>query len=177
MWDAVLVDRLRYFINDLDLDDPVWTDAQLKKFVMLGMIQTSDTLQRWNVGPFFFDTIAMTITPDPLFGGSGTNAFTNLSVIKAASFIAGAELKKLGATAGFKITDDRSSIDTTQVLANLKALKEMYDQMYKDAIKDFQEGNKYAGGGILAPYASSEGYPFFGPLYGQEGAWNRWSIR
>lgn len=163
-WDIDYVDRLRYFINDLDTP-PTWTDVQLKKFIFLSAISVSDQLQRWNVGTYTFDASGVTINPDPAV--SGLAAFGNLIVLKAANIIAGAEIKKAGLSAGYVITDDKSSIDTSRVIGSLKDLYALYGKMYSDALKEFQEGNKYAGAAILSPYTdpngiSSSPYPIYG---------------
>jgi hypothetical protein len=166
MWDVDYVDRLRYFINDLDTP-PVWTDIQLKKFVFLSAIQVADTLQQWGVGSYVFDPSGVTITPDPSV--SGVQSFGNLVVLRAANIIINAEIKKASISAGYKITDDKSSIDTSQVISSLKDLYLSYNKSYEDAIKDFKSGNRYSGSAILTPYTDPNYIGDAIPLYGVNG--------
>jgi hypothetical protein len=168
-WNTVLVERLRYVIHDLDPTNYAWTDVQLEKFLAVSAIHVINDLSKWSDvigGTYIVNTEATgaaMITPDPLANGS--NIFGNLIVIKAACVIANSELRKIGKTGGWKITDDKSTIDGTKAVDVAKNIAKDYCSAYESAIKEFKLGNLPAGQAILSPYASPNAYPYSFPLY------------
>lgn len=157
-WETVLVERLRYYINDLDAS-PTWTDAQLIKFITIGAIQVNESLKTW-ISDYTINTASGTISPDPTTDGS-TAGVASLFVLKAAEIIARAEIKTLLATAGFKVTDDRSTIDTTSAVNAAKTKAELFKDIYTQAELDFTRGNQTSGEAILAPYTSRDSIPYY----------------
>ena len=162
-WDIVLVERLRYVINDLDATAYTWTDLQLQKFLAIAAINVLTDLEKWAAklnGPYTVNTSVSgpsMITPDPV--DNGPMALGNLMVIKAACVIAMSEAKKIGNTAGWKIVDDRSSIDGTKAIDHAFTHKKSICEDYSMALKDYKSGNQFAGYAILSPYQSPNG-PF-----------------
>lgn len=152
-WDTVLVERLRYYINDLS-GSPTWTDTQLKRFITLGAIEVSNDLAGF-IDSYTINTASGTIDPDPTEDGSNA-AVGSIFVLKAASILSNAEVKQLLATAGFKVTDDRSSIDTTSAIDAAKSKVKLYTDEYLRAIKNYQYGNTTEGEAVLAPYTSRD---------------------
>jgi hypothetical protein len=100
------------------------------------------------------------ITPDPI--QNGPEAFTNLIVFKSACIISQAEYKKNSVSAGWKVVDDKSSIDGSNLLAASKNSVETFCSMYNKTLEEFKSGNQYAGKAIMTPFSSpgqSWGYP------------------
>ncbi len=157
-WDTTLVTQLRYIINDHDSSNYSWTNDQLKIFICIATMQVDTALGKWQsitLGPYTVDIASPTISPDPTLN-SAPQGFTNLITFNAALIIATSELKKMGFKAGYKIVDDKSTIDTTGVADALRGVIESMKEIYKDALLEFQRGHAYDGSAILSPYASSE---------------------
>jgi hypothetical protein len=163
-WNTTLVERLRYIISDLDSSDYVWTDAQLEKFLAIAMIDVQMQLAGWETeigGPYTVYTQLSgsdMITPDPV--DNGPAALGNLMVLGAACYIGRSELKKLGKEGGWKIVDDRSTIDGTKAVENAAQVAKDYCASYKDALDAFKAGEGASGGNglaVLSPYASANG--------------------
>jgi hypothetical protein len=175
-WNTVLVERLRYVISDLDDTDYIWTDLQLEKFLAIAMIDVMSRLAGWETemgGPYTVSTNLSgsdMISPDPISGGPA--AVGNLMVLGAACFIGRSELKKLGKEGGWKITDDRSTIDGTKAVENAAAVAKDYCESYAEAVTAFKSGETANGGNglaVLSPYASANGwrglYSYYRPSY------------
>lgn len=156
-WDTVLVDRLRYVINDFDSSSYLYNDTQLKKFLVIAATFVITEAPDWTsiFGDYVIDTSAITISPDPV--DTSPLGFSNLVVLKAACIISRAELKKIGATGGWKITDDRSTIDGTGAVENAKQWSIDACDAYKKTLEEYQRGNSSAGEAIFGPYSSANG--------------------
>lgn len=169
-WDDVLVERLRFYIYDLDATDYTWTDLQLEKFLAIAAINVFNELTDWTTeigGPYTVSTNLSgpnMITPDPV--SVGPAALGNMIVAKAGCLIAGAELKKLGASAGWKVVDDRSTIDGTNAIKAGADTVKRYCDNYNDIMDDFKRGNRAAGQSVLSPYMPADGSPFIFPRGG-----------
>lgn len=160
-WDTELVERLRYVINDLDSTAYTWTNTQLQKYLAVSASDVFNDLQQYStvIGSGYSVSLSASgvnmITPDPL--DSGAPALSNLIVFKAACLIARGDLKKAGITAGWKVVDDRSTIDGSKAIEGYKEAVTNYCGAYTDTLNEFRRGNQYAGSAILSPYASANG--------------------
>lgn len=157
-WDTELVDKLRMIINDLDSTNYSWTDTQLKKFLLISIGFIDGELSQWTsitYGPYTIDYTNITVDPDPISSGSN-QGFQNLIVYRAALIIASSDLKKLGLTAGWKIIDDKSTIDGTQALLYAKQSVDNMKRDFDEALKQFKIGNQTIAETIISPYAPNE---------------------
>lgn len=157
-WDTELVLRLRYTINDID--SAIYTDNQLKTFICLATIYVNTDVsgyEDYSGGPFTVSLTDLTITPDP----STTDIVGNIIVAKAACIIAMAEYKKRGISGGWKITDDRSTIDGTEGLKSAKEVTSLYCNAYQDALGAFLSGSNDVAYAILSPYSNGQVYNHF----------------
>ncbi len=166
-WDTELVDKLRMIINDLDSSNYTWTDTQLKKFILISLGFLDSELSQWTTvtgGPFTLDYTNLTITPDPTSSSSPltNDGFENLVVFRAAMIIAKSDLKKLSSTAGWKIVDDKSTLDGTNALNYAKESANYFENSFKDALKEFKIGNTTVAEAILSPYSPYMGTAYFG---------------
>ncbi len=150
-WEDTLVLMLQLVINDLDATD--YTTNQLELYLALAAIQVNEYFKdQWPIGgPYVIDMSIPDITPDPTLD-PGLQGFANLVVIKAAEILTRSELKKAGVSAGYKITDDKSSIDTTGAITALKERLAAFVNDYETAKKEYESGNAFAGAAILSPY-------------------------
>ena len=130
----------------------------------IGAITVINDTSRWSttVGSYTVDTSATgaaMISPDPL--DSPVPAFSNLIVLQAACIIAKSEFKRASKEtgAGWKITDDRSTIDGTKAIDASKQIASDYCGAYKDALAEFKNGNRYAGYAIMTPFTSPRTFP------------------
>lgn len=157
-WDTVLVERLRYYINDIDSTAYDWTDVQLQKFLAIGAVNVFSDLAKYSTilqWPYTINTATTgsnMISPDPLNDLIG---ISNLLVINAGCIIARSTLKRTGAAGGWKIIDDKATIDGTQSVIAAQNTAKTYCDSYSKAIEEFKDGNAYAGSAVLSPYQSS----------------------
>lgn len=160
-WDTELVDKLRLIINDLDSTNYTWTDTQLEKFILISLGFLDSELSQWvsiTYGPYTIDYTNITTDPDPVTIGA-SQGFQNLIVYRAALIIAGSDLKKLGATAGWKIVDDKSTLDGTQALLYAKQSVDNMKNEFTEALKEFKIGNQTIAESIISPYSPVESLP------------------
>lgn len=151
-WSTELTERLRYYLNDYDATLYKWTDTQLQKFLLIAASELVMEVPRLDAG-YAIDVGNLTITPDPVT--SGHEAFSNLMVLKAACIIGRSDLKKAAASGGFKIVDDKSTIDTTNVIASYKAAATEFCEAYKSALNEFERSNQFTGGAVFGPYTEN----------------------
>jgi hypothetical protein len=151
-WQLELTERLRYYINDLDSSAYKWTDNQLQKFIIIAASHVLTELPRLDVG-YDIHIYNLVFIPDPT--SNHADDFCNLIVLKAACILARAELKKTAASGGFKIVDDKSTVDTTGTLSNAKAVSAEYCDAYEGAVKEFERGNQFSGGAVFGPHTES----------------------
>lgn len=156
-WNDVLVERLRYYIYDLDSSNYSWTSAQLEKFLSIAAIDVFGALIEYTTeigGPFTVNTDlsgSSMISPDPV--ATCPAIVTNMIVSRAACLISQQEYKKLlGQGAGWKVVDDRSTIDGSNALEGSKGQAEYYCKAFGDMLLDFKNNYQYTGSAILSPY-------------------------
>ena len=154
---SALIDRLRYLVNDLDITNYTWNDIQLAKFITIAAIDVFAFFgPDWDqvlIGPYSVNTTSLSIDPDPLTNGA-PDGVANLIVLKAACIISNSEFKKLNSTAGWKIVDDRSTIDGSKALDALKQVRDAFKELFDNSFNSFQAGNYNIGTAILSPYSS-----------------------
>lgn len=163
-WDTTITSLVRYFTNDLDSNAYIWTDTQIKKFILISISIIDAQLSGWTTitgGPFTIDFDALTLSPDPTTNGA-PSALVTLIAMGAASNMLRADYKKLSLRAGWKIVDDRSTIDGTNVLSSASKSYEDMLKTYLEALAAFQSGNATEAIAILSPYASPNHWPYAG---------------
>ncbi len=164
-WSTTLTDQLRYIVGDFS-DSPTYSDAQMVKFLGIACNLVNTDLLEYESqisGPYTVNTATTgdyVIQPDPI--SNGPVALTNMLLAKASALIAQSELRKIGITAGWKIVDDRSQIDGTQAVVQLKNYKDTAENFYLSIMNEFKKGNQSAGMAIMSPYASAN-YSQFAP--------------
>lgn len=170
-WDDILVERLRYYIYDLDSSNYSWTDLQLQKFLAISAIDVFGQLIEYTdeIGGSFTINTSLSgpsmISPDPV--STCPAIVTNMIVTRAACLISQQEYKKLlGQGAGWKVVDDRSTIDGTSALEATKNQADYYCQGYSEMLMDFKKNYQFIGSAILSPYTKGL-YPRFPRSYGR----------
>lgn len=153
-WDTTLVEQLRYVIGDYDSSNYYYSSANLKKFLLVAAYQTLEALASWGIDANYqIDLDGSTISPDPT-SDVAYRSFANLMVIKAACLIGSSQLRFMSMKTGYKVVDDKSTIDTTGVMESLKDNVKTFCDGYQQAIKEFKENSTKTnvGSAILGPY-------------------------
>jgi hypothetical protein len=146
-WQDVLPLIVRSIINDLDEDNPTYTDERLQQLIL-----TSAQLIKPEIDFNLVYTISManaSITPDPV--SNQDDGFINLVSMKTAVLILGGELKNLAA-GSVRVSDASAQIDMTGAYT---ATKDLYDKLLKDYDKAriaYVLGNMNEIKAILTPY-------------------------
>ena len=103
-WNTSLVNRLRYYIGDIDESNEVWTNTQLAKLTAMAAIEVATEVSVNNITTktFSIDTDVPTITPDPVTDNDlKDSGIGELFVLKAAYIIAISEYRKDAAKYSF----------------------------------------------------------------------------
>lgn len=148
-WDTTIVNKLRYVIGDYDSTAYIYASADLEKFLLVAASQVLFDLES---SDFVVNFDSETITPDPT-SDSAYLWFENFMILKAACLIVKAQLRAASLKGGYKIVDDRSTIDTTGAVGSAKESVKSFCEDYEDALeKALQYGAGAAGVGIFGPY-------------------------
>ena len=151
-WQAVLTNRLRAYLGDLDSVD--YTDAKLQLYISLGAAAVISEVALITTD-FVIDTSAPSITPDPTTDSSIDIGVSNLFVLKAACIVSMSELRKDKAKYGIKIKDENTSYDGTATLKSMLDATKIYFDNYEKARWDWEKGNKLSLRAIFGPYESA----------------------
>ena len=151
-WETESVIILRGLIGDMG---PTYTyeDSRLIDLVLISARLINVECDFDTV--YTIDVEQCTITPDPTAANDDT--FINLSCLKAACLILGAEAKSL-AGSSFEVRDGSAFVSVKEAY---KATKELYDKYCDDfaqAKLEFKAGNLSAVKAILTPYGGSSPY-------------------
>lgn len=142
--------QLRILINDNDIAQ-TYTDTQMSQFLCVGAAQLNSYLM--GIGPTFtIDFTAYTVTPDPSDSTLVDQSAEQLLLLLTASVINDSEIKKLYASAGYKIVDDKSTIDTSAMLAGLKTRQTMYKLRFDELLRQYKLGNRTLGLAVGTPF-------------------------
>lgn len=154
-WDNTLVNRLRYYIGDIDSESQVWSNTQLAKFLAISAIDVLSEVSLISTS-FTIDSDVPTISPDPVTSGSVDSGIPALFVLRAAFIISLSEMRRDVAKYGVRIKDDRTSIDGSDAIKGRKDTLEFYRENYEKAVWEWEKGNRAACKAILGPYASAD---------------------
>lgn len=153
-WDTTLVNRLRFYIHDIDPSSQSYTDSTLAKYLAISSI---DVISEVNLiaREFTIDTDAPSISPDPT-SSTVDQGIANLFVTKAALLIVMGEMRRDVAKYGIKIRDDVTTYDATGAMKGRAEVYKNFEENYEKTKWDWEKGNKAAGKAILGPYASQD---------------------
>lgn len=145
-WNVTLVEQLRYYINDINSSNYSYTDAQLAKFIAIAGTQVFSSLGLSST--YTVDVSIPSINPDP----ESDKTISALLVLKAAVIITAGQVKYMSSTAGYKVVDDRSSIDGQAGLLAIRDLLKFYTDNYNKAEESYLLGEGNIGCAVLSPY-------------------------
>jgi len=151
-WQTELTRVLRYTINDLDPDTPIYSDERLQEQILVAATYVLAEIDF----PTKYQVVISsgTLTPDPTTTSPIDDAFITLTTLKAAAQIEYGEYR--AAMGGIvKVSDGTSSYDgTAKVLAYKLAFANGMAQMYKDFRKEYKFGTYIPGKLIATPFSS-----------------------
>lgn len=147
MWTTTLTEQLRYYLNDADTS--TYSDARLSKFIAFAALEV---FSRLGISGYSVNITTPSIDPDP---ESDIN-ISSLLVLKSATIVIKNEIKQLSITAGYKVMDDRSSIDGAEALKAMKELLKSFENNYDQAVQGYALGNGSIGKAILGPYTPGD---------------------
>lgn len=148
-WQTEMGRVLRYLVNDLDPDNPVYDDDRIEETIVVGA-QLLQGMVDYYYQLYVVDVQSVTISPDPV-SPVKEDGFVNLVCIQAAILILGGELKA-AALQSVKVVDGPSQIDFTDVVRNKKIIYTDMKDRFNKALYQYRAGNSIAGHAILTPY-------------------------
>ena len=163
-WDNTLVDRLRFYIGDIDSDCQVWTNTQLAKLLAISAVDVLSEVSLISTS-FTIDTETPSISPDPVTDTSIDSGISALFVLRAAYVVSLSEMRKDVSKYGVRIRDGQTSIDGSDAIKGRKDVLLMYKDNYEKAVWEWEKGNRAACRAILGPYSSADN-PQFPADYG-----------
>jgi hypothetical protein len=157
-WDTTLVNRLRFYIHDIDASTQSYTDSTLAKYLAISVIDVASDVYLIDT-TFTVNTDDPSISPDPT-SSSVPQGIANLFVLRAAMLIAMGEMRRDVAKYGIKVKDDMTSYDATGAMKGRAEVFKSYEENYQKTKWEWEKGNKAAGKAILGPYSSADN-PFY----------------
>jgi hypothetical protein len=152
-WQREMVRILRHLINDLDDDNPTYTDDRLEEVILVSAQLFAEEIDWENTYTIEIDEHHL--SPDPTNTSNKDDGFINLVCLKAAVVILRGEAKTL-ARQSYRIVDGPSTIDVRGTYEATKALLKDYEDTLGQAINQFKMGNSVAGQAILTPYTTTQ---------------------
>lgn len=151
-WKASLVTALRFYIGDIDLDSPIYTNLQLEKFIAIAATYVTTEIEFSNT--YSIDLDVPSITPDPVITSDNPDSgIGSLFVAKAACIIARAELRKSISKYGLRIKDDVTDFDGRVGGGLSKDTAQSFCESYEKIKNEWEMGNRPNGLAIFGPYA------------------------
>jgi len=166
-WNNTLVDRLRYYIGDIDTDSQAWSNTQLAKFLAISAIDVLSEVPLITT-TFTIDSDTPSISPDPVTTSSIDSGIPALFVLRAAYIISLSEMRKDVAKYGVRIRDDKTTIDGSGAISGRHDTLKLYRENYEKAVWEWEKGNHAACKAILGPYSSADNPQFPSYRRGEE---------
>lgn len=141
-WTTSLVNSLRYYLGSPDISE--YSDIALQTFLVYG---AAEAIADTPVNGYTADFSVLNISPDP----ETNSGISQLILLKAQIIIIRGEIRRYSRTAGYKITDDRSTIDGTSHLNALKDLLKQLEKDYTNAQTSYGSGDGRVYRAIIAP--------------------------
>lgn len=151
-WETESVIILRGLIGDMG-PEQTYEDSRLIDLVLISARLINKDCDFDTT--YTIDVELCTITPDP--GSQNDDTFINLSCLKAACLILGAEAKSL-AGSSFEIRDGSAMVSAKEAYKATKELFDKYCEDFEQAKLEFKAGNLSAVKAILTPYGGSAPY-------------------
>lgn len=146
---ADLITQFRIIINDIGVT-PTWSDTQLSQYLCIAASQLNGYLT--GIISFTISFSGLTIVPDPHDSSLVDPTIEQLLLLKAAENLNDSEIKSAYASAGYKIVDDKSTIDTTTLVKSLSERRKMYSSRFDNLLRRYLLNNRTPGLGVATPF-------------------------
>ncbi len=141
-WTTSLVNSLRFYLGSPDTVE--YPDATLQSFLVYG---AAEAISEAGVEGYTADISAFTISPDP----EADPSVSQLILLKSQIIIIRGEIRRYSRTAGYRITDDRSTIDGKSHLDALRDLLKQLESDYNKAEESYAAGDGRVYRAIISP--------------------------
>lgn len=139
---SILAEILLYY---LDSTNSEYSNESLSKFLA---VAANEVFFDTGITNYTVNITDASISPDP----TTDQSLSALLVLKAAVVAVRAEIKKQALVAGYRVTDDKATIDGKAALDALRDLLKEYQKNYDKAMQNYQLGDGQVGLAILSPY-------------------------
>jgi hypothetical protein len=150
-WNTEIVTIVRHLIDDTDFSSPRYPDERIEQTILVAaqLIQTELNFET----TYSINVEECHLNPDPTLSENKDDGFINLTALKAAVIVVGAEYRAYGLSS-VKVTDGPSSIDMTNAATHMKHLYDTLSERYEQYKLNFAAANNNVGKAILSPYGN-----------------------
>ena len=150
-WQTEIGTIVRHLVDDTDFSSPTYPDNRIETTILVAsqLIQTELNFEN----TYSINVESCSLSPDPTLLADKDDGFINLTALKAACIILGAEYKSHGLSA-VKVSDGPSSIDMSGAASHMKHLYDSLCERYEQYKLNFASVNNNVGKAILSPYGS-----------------------
>lgn len=151
MWNTEINTIVRHLIDDTDFNNPRYPDERIEQTILVAaqLIQTEVAFEN----TYSINVERCELSPDPTLLEDKDDGFMNLTALKAACIILGAEYRAYGLSA-VRIGDGPSSVDMTSAASHIKSLYEGAMKRLEDYKMTYASSVGSRGKAILGPYGS-----------------------
>lgn len=153
-WNTEIVVIVRHLIDDTDFSSPRYPDERIEQAILVSaqLIQTEVAFEN----TYSINVEQCSLSPDPTLIENKDDGFINLTALKTACIIVGAEYRSYGLSS-IKVVDGPSSIDMTNAATHMKNLYTSLCDRYESYKVNFSVVNNNIGKVVLSPYGGYGG--------------------
>ena len=158
-WDKTMVTLLRVLIDDLDPADYTYDDCRLQQVLVVGAQYVNQEIDSF-ANTYTVDVNSPDISPDPTVTESRDDAFTNLTVLKAACIVDQSLFRTRAMAAGIRARCGPAILETRNHLVGFSELLDKGPCAAYEKLKlEYQMGNAQACRAILSPFIGNNFNP------------------
>ena len=158
-WDKTMVTLFRVVVNDLDSDDYTYSDTRLQQTLVVASQYVNQEID-FTTNTYVINIDTPDISPDPTVTATKDDAFTNLTVLKAACLVDMGLLRTKAMASGIKARCGPAVLETMGHLAGFKELIESGPCAAYDRLKlEYTMGNAQACAAVFSPFVGNSFNP------------------
>lgn len=148
-WNTEIVTIVRHLIDDTDFSSPRYPDERIEQAILVSaqLIQTEINFEN----SYTINVEQCALNPDPTLLPDKDDGFINLTALKTACIILGAEYRTYGLSA-IRVSDGPSSIDMGGAAGHMKNLYDSLCERYENYKINFAAVNNNIGKVVLSPF-------------------------
>lgn len=158
-WQAETIEILRAFIDDLDDENPTYSDEKLERILLVAAFQINTTVEFTN--DYTVNIQTSELDPDPTAPETTDDAFVNLMCLKAACIMDRGRAITASEQA-VSIKEFSTNINLGAVAAARQKLLEKggWCPVFEEELTKHQlSANGIVGAAVLGPFRTTVGYP------------------